>query len=493
MNESLINPFTLSHPTAVQTSLFAGALFARFDPTGRFIAAARNTGSTEIWDLETRAPIRWLDGHVKAVTCIDWSRNSRYVLTSSKDWNVLVWDLASACDPPQRHASVRFDAPVVSAVFHPKNSQIVLVLLVTGEAFVCDLRTEHKSRVELLETLLDEGEEEDESNGNVPVRSMLTVARFEPSGKLIFVGNASGYLLVFNTRTKLMIARHKISGAGSMKGLDFAKSGRRLVTNSSDRTLRQFNLPNYTTLSSSVMDTDQIPPPFMDVELEPTHRFNDPINKTAWHAMSYSPDGEWLAGGAADPAGHKIYIWDISNDGQFASALDGGREPLVHLHWHPIKSQIASTTNQGSILIWHCPNPERWGAFAGGFEEVDENVEYEEREDEFDIEDEQVQLERKMKAEEEEVDIDTVVSGAHAAALSRGKGTQSGNMGGAATPIGTVANGTMMDIGGVTGAIGMGDGLLDADIAWAEEDPDGDKPGGWKMRVVMDNEAAEYY
>jgi hypothetical protein len=36
--------------------------------------------------------------------------------------------------------------------------------------------------------------------------------------------------------------------------------------------------------------------------------------------------------GAADPASHKIYIWDISNDGQFASALDGGREPLVHVH-----------------------------------------------------------------------------------------------------------------------------------------------------------------
>ncbi len=36
-------------------------------------------------------------------------------------------------------------------------------------------------------------------------------------------------------------------------------------------------------------------------------------------------------------------------------------------------------------MIWHCPIPERWGAFAGGFEEVDENVEYHEREDEFDI------------------------------------------------------------------------------------------------------------
>lgn len=66
-----IDPFTLSHPTAVQTSLFAGALFAKFDPTGRFIAAARLNGSAEIWDLETRAPIRWLDGHVKTITSIE--------------------------------------------------------------------------------------------------------------------------------------------------------------------------------------------------------------------------------------------------------------------------------------------------------------------------------------------------------------------------------------------------------------------------------------
>lgn len=36
--------------------------------------------------------------------------------------------------------------------------------------------------------------------------------------------------------------------------------------------------------------------------------------------------------GAADPATHKIYVWDISNDGQFASALDGGREPLIDVH-----------------------------------------------------------------------------------------------------------------------------------------------------------------
>ncbi|CCM03988.1 uncharacterized protein FIBRA_06144 [Fibroporia radiculosa] len=230
-----------------------------------------------------------------------------------------------------------------------------------------------------------------------------------------------------------------------MKGLDFAKSGRRLVTNSSDRTLRQFNLPLY-------------PPPsadgaYIEQELEPTYRFNDPINKNAWHAMSYSPDGEWLAGGAADNATHKIYIWDITNDGQFAIALDGGREPLLHVHWHPVKPAIASTTKNGNILIWHCPTPERWGAFAGGFEEVDENVEYEEREDEFDIEDESELALRKQKAEEEEVDIegmtgnDVVNDAEHAQRVPE----------------------------------------EDEDIVWALEEPDDDLRG-WKMKIMMEDD-----
>lgn len=64
---------------------------------------------------------------------------------------------------------------------------------------------------------------------------------------------------------------------------------RRLVTNSSDRTLRQFNLPLYAPPSADGS--------YIEQELEPTYRFSDPINKVAWHSMSYSPDGEFLAGG----------------------------------------------------------------------------------------------------------------------------------------------------------------------------------------------------
>ncbi|KAI0346972.1 WD40 repeat-like protein [Trametopsis cervina] len=440
MNGNLTNPFNITYPTAVQTSFHSGASFAKFDPSGRFVAAGRPDGSARIWDLNTKSTVRWLEGHVKGVTSVDWSRNSRYVLTASKDWNVVVWDLASDTDPPKKKTTVRFDAPVASASFHPRNSQILLVLLSAGDAYLVDMRKKYRSmRVELCEV---EDETEYESQMNKP-RSALTVARFDPSGKHVFMGTAASHILVFNTRTKTMIARHRISGAGTIKGLDFAKNGRRLVTNSSDRTLRQFNLPLYAPPSADGS--------YIEQELEPTYRFSDPINKVAWHSMSYSPDGEFLAGGAADNAAHKIYIWDITNDGQFASTLDGGREPLLHVHWHPSKPAIASTTKEGNVLIWHCPIPERWGAFAGGFEEVDENVEYEEREDEFDIEDENELAMRKEKAEEEEVDV----------------------LGIEEEKVGDYWKWNAED---------------DEDIAWADDEPDDDLPG-WKFKILMEEES----
>lgn len=149
-----------------------------------------------------------------------WSRYSRFVLTSSKDWNVIVWDLLSDADPVQRHTTLRFDAPVISAYFHPRNSHIILALLGSGEAYLVDLRKENRGQVELCE-VQEESDDEGEVQGNrqrcvifsprnhsmliriQPMhRAAMTVARFDPTGKHIFVGTSSGSVLVFNTRTK---------------------------------------------------------------------------------------------------------------------------------------------------------------------------------------------------------------------------------------------------------------------------------------------------
>jgi hypothetical protein len=41
-------------------------------------------------------------------------------------------------------------------------------------------------------------------------RSAMTVARFDPTGKHIFIGTSSGSVLVFNTRTKSVSSSYKV-------------------------------------------------------------------------------------------------------------------------------------------------------------------------------------------------------------------------------------------------------------------------------------------
>jgi COMPASS component SWD1 len=98
-----------------------------------------------------------------------------------------------------------------------------------------------------------------------------------------------------------------------------------------------------------------------------------------------------------------------------------------------------------------------------------------------------------MKAEEEEVDIDTIVTGAEAAVLSglgrrTGPGTPNGQLGGSATPIAGGRESDMMDIDPK-----YFEDVVNLDAAWAEDDPDDDIPGGWRMKIIMDNPAADYY
>jgi hypothetical protein len=116
-----------------------------------------------------------------------------------------------------------------------------------------------------------------------------------------------------------------------------------------------------------------------------------------------------------------------------------------------------------------------------------------------------------MKAEEDEVDIDNVIS-AHistagpstTSATSVHANRSAGPGTGVVTPILTITNSDSSGNGhaaqavdGVLGKLGSNFGDLgvniDLDDAWAEEEPDDDDPGVWRMKVVMENEESVGY
>ncbi|MBW0462736.1 hypothetical protein O181_002451 [Austropuccinia psidii MF-1] len=408
MNRELQDPFAQDFPDTVETSLDSLAIITKFNPSGLFagqyLAIGRLDGCLTILDFETKRTIKFLMGHVKPITSLDWSRNSRYLLSSSRDWNVIIWDLQSG----ERRDTIRFDAPVTSAHFHPLNSKVVVVTLQSQEeAIFVDLRSQG-GRWELDSRQVDPAtalakkppsienanQQDEESSGKFNSRrkrQTATVARFNPSGDLVYVGTSMGTLHVFDSRTKMLVHVEQISNNNTIKSMEFDAKGLSLVLNANDRVIRVY--------SFRFLPGQIVPNMILD------HRFQDVIVRTPWQGCGFG--SEYVVAGAGHKDSHQIFIWDRSS-GTLTKILEGPKDPLEAFDWHPTRPILASVSNIGLLHVWVTTVTENWSAYAPGFDELDENVEYREKEDEFDYEDES-DVERRRKDEQERtVDIFTI-------------------------------------------------------------------------------------
>uniref|UniRef100_A0AAX7V7A6 Retinoblastoma-binding protein 5 n=1 Tax=Astatotilapia calliptera TaxID=8154 RepID=A0AAX7V7A6_ASTCA len=349
------------------------ALTCTFNRWGTLLAVGCNDGRIVIWDFLTRGIAKIISAHIHPVCSLCWSRDGHKLVSASTDNIVSQWDvLTGDCD--QRF---RFPSPILKLQYHPRD------ILQDNDSML--RRSDVYSKHVVLPV-------DDDSDLNV-------VAAFDRRGEYIYTGNAKGKILVLNTNTQELVASFRVttgtSNTTAIKSIEFARKGSCFLINTADRIIR-------------VYDGREILTCGRDGEPEPMQKLQDLVNRTPWKRCCFSGDGEYIVAGSARQ--HALYIWEKSI-GNLVKILHGTRgELLLDVAWHPVRPIIASISS-GVVSIWAQNQVENWSAFAPDFKELDENVEYEERESEFDIEDEDKSEPEQTgadAAEDEEVDVTTV-------------------------------------------------------------------------------------
>ncbi|XP_057181661.1 retinoblastoma-binding protein 5 isoform X2 [Triplophysa rosa] len=380
MNLELLESFGQNYPEEADGTLdcISMALTCTFNRWGTLLAVGCNDGRIVIWDFLTRGIAKIISAHIHPVCSLSWSRDGHKLVSASTDNIVSQWDvLTGDCD--QRF---RFPSPILKLQYHPRDMDKVLV---------CPMKS-----APVLLTLSDSKHVvlpvDDDSDLNV-------VAAFDRRGEYIYTGNAKGKILVLSTDTQDLVASFRVttgtSNTTAIKSIEFARKGSCFLINTADRIIR-------------VYDGREILTCGRDGEPEPMQKLQDLVNRTPWKRCCFSGDGEYIVAGSARQ--HALYIWEKSI-GNLVKILHGTRgELLLDVAWHPVRPIIASISS-GVVSIWAQNQVENWSAFAPDFKELDENVEYEERESEFDIEDEDKSEPEQTggdAAEDEEVDVTTV-------------------------------------------------------------------------------------
>lgn len=377
MNLELLNPFENEFPEVIEDCLEDGyACCCSPNRRGTLLAVGCLDGRVVIWDFDTRGIARVLKGHSHPISSVSWSRDGRKLLSASSDWTVKLWDVLSG----NVDQTLQLESAALFCQIHPRDPNQYVVLPVMERPLLGNWKTGER-------TVLPHHTEEQKQDTKKQKMHVSAVS-FNKKGDKIYTGDAKGFITIIDTKTLEIEHSFRVSGGSTIKSIQFSKSGKDFLLNSADRTLRAY-----------------------DVDTLQHREFQDAVNKIQWKQCCFSCDGDFIIGGSAQKAEHNIYIWNRAF-GRLVKILEGPKEGILDLVWHPLRPIIASISTSGVVYIWATNYTENWSAFAPDFTELQENEEYEEREDEFDIaEDEDDQgpgKKRKRVDEPGEVDIMTI-------------------------------------------------------------------------------------
>jgi WD40 repeat protein len=370
-----------------QRVLNSPALLARYDPSGRFVAAVRSDGGADLFDIrEARAdqgandghwtlrrgsapimsaafssdgelvatgsddgtvriartsdpstPVTEFGGHSGRITSLQFTRDGTRLLTSSADTTARLWDVATGTE---RETFAGHRSAVVFAQFSPDETR-VLTASTDGTARlwpVPEVSVPTRPRLPRIPAKTAPVAASQTFTHNGPVWS----ARFSADGNRVLTASEDGTARVWSVLAGAPLAP-AMSHTGAVLGASFSKDGSRVVTASRDNSARVWDAESAT-----------------------------PITEPMWHdsavvSATFSPDGDrvvtasddgtavvWdVRPGAATPntitVGRIAYSVQFSADGK--SVLIGSKDGTARI-WDTVADKLAHTLPYEAGASW---------------------------------------------------------------------------------------------------------------------------------------------
>ncbi|KAJ2814810.1 chromatin binding protein, partial [Coemansia sp. 'formosensis'] len=317
----------------------------------------RSDGQCYIWDMDTLNVMRRLSHGETSLTGISWSRSGRYILTFDDVGVCILWDLKTG----EQRARVEFDSAIVSARVHPRNSAQFVVCPARESPCLVTVG-EDGPRIEPIRIAPD----------NVDLKSKAAAATcccFGKKGRHVLFGTAKGAVHAVLVASRTVVCSVKLS-ASAVITVARNPRGTDIVTNSSDRILR---------VCQVVLPADDSAEPSIRV----VGKITDSVNRVSWLQAVFSASGDYIVAAVDHKAEHNMYVWDKATS-SLVKMLTGPNELLEDCAVHPLRPIYASISTFGIIYLWTRIPQQNWNAFAPGFRELEENIDYVEPEDEFD-------------------------------------------------------------------------------------------------------------
>lgn len=401
--------FANTYPDTLESTIHIGhqttGTFIKFNNRGSHLAVGCYDGRVLIFDFFTKQVVRNLDpqpfnaqeqtakfdeydhvietqqfppstfervynitGHSALVTSISWFRSTKKTVSSAVDQTLIVYNLVSK----NVEKVYKFWGNINRLEMHPFNNRYCLASFYLDYPQIIDLETDQRYTIHVNRFI-----------HNSKKRYDSFTAKFTPDGSKIYVGNSIGEIFIFtitamdeqglkfekihefNINGKNASLKQKL--AAHIHAIQFSRRGSYFILNCNDK-LKFFGTETH-------------------VQVE---ELRDVVNNSSFSYCLFSgltelpTDDSWDSDFIVGASGTQIRMWQTDGGGNLQKLLEGPKEQIISIDWHPSRTLLLSSTDRGKIYVWARKRLENWSAFAPHFNEIQMNEMYLEKEDEFD-------------------------------------------------------------------------------------------------------------